>query len=159
MKRGATLFLRGVIILIGLAALAVCIFFIPGVASRDAAAHPESAYLQYPFLASTYGLAVLLFAALYQAFKLLGYIDRNKAFSEPAVKALNRIKQCAMTVCIILAAGLVFVAFGMDGDRAGAISMGLICTFVSSVIAVFAAVLRRLLHQVVLLQDENELIV
>jgi hypothetical protein len=36
-KQGSTIFLKGVVFLIGIAVLAVCIFALPGVASRDVA--------------------------------------------------------------------------------------------------------------------------
>ena len=97
-KQGSTIFLKVVIFLIGIAVLAVCIFGLPGVASRDAAAHPETAYLQYPFLVYAYVLCIPFYVALYQAFKLLTYIDKNKAFSELSVRALRYIKYCAITI-------------------------------------------------------------
>jgi hypothetical protein len=82
MKRGATFFLKGVILLIGILALVLCIFLVPEIASRDANAHPETAYLQYPFLLSAYLLSIPFFIALYKGFKLLIYIDKNKTFSD-----------------------------------------------------------------------------
>ena len=39
-----------------------------------------------------YVAAIPFFVALYQAFKLLSYIDKNQAFSELSVKALKKIK-------------------------------------------------------------------
>lgn len=87
-----TFFLKGVVVLIRITALALCIFWLPGIASRDAEANPETAYLQYPFLVCAYVLSIPFLVALYQAFKLLSYIDRNKAFSELSVRALRYIK-------------------------------------------------------------------
>lgn len=77
MKRGSTFFLKGVIVLIGITVLALCIFWLPGIASRDAEANPETAYLQYPFLVCAYVLSIPFFVALYQAFKLLSYITKQ----------------------------------------------------------------------------------
>ncbi|CAH1203762.1 hypothetical protein PAECIP111893_02061 [Paenibacillus plantiphilus] len=159
MKRGSTFFLKGVVVLIGLAALAVCIFWLPEMARRDAEAHPETSYLQYPFLAGAYLLSVPFFVALYQAFKLLTYIDRNKAFSELSVRALKYIKYSGLTLSSIIAAGILFVILFIDDDVAGIIGMGLMCTFASAVIATFATVLQRLLTNAIAIKSENDLTV
>lgn len=159
MKRGSTFFLKGVVVLIGMAALALCIFWLPAVASRDAAAHPETSYLQYPFLACAYALSVPFFAALYQTFNLLSYIDRNKAFSELSVRALNYIKYSGITIGSFIAAGTLCVIIFIDDDIAGIIGLGIMCTFASSVIATFAAVLQKLLKSAIAIKSENDLTV
>ena len=48
-KRGSTTFLKVIIFLIGIAVLALCIFLLPGLAIRDAIAHP-GIYSLYPLL-------------------------------------------------------------------------------------------------------------
>src|SRR4030095_9531407 len=80
MNRGSTICLRVVISLIAIAALAVCIFPLPRMFAREAAKTPETAYLVYLFLVGAYVLAILFFVGLYQTFKLLTYIDGDKAF-------------------------------------------------------------------------------
>ncbi|MDZ5606230.1 DUF2975 domain-containing protein [Bacillus pseudomycoides] len=157
MKRGSTTFLKVVLLIIGIAVLALCIFAVPEIASRDASANPETSYLQYPFLVCTYVLSIPLFIALYQAFKLLIYIDKCKAFSELSVRALKYIKYCAITISIFIVLGILFVIFFIEGDRAGIIMLGLIGTFASSVIATFAAVLQRLLQEAIDIKSENDL--
>ena len=155
----STLFLKGVVVLIGIAALALCLLRLPGIASRDAAAHPETAYLQYPFLVCAYLLFTLFFIALYQSFQLLNDMDRNRAFSASSVKALRVIKYCAIMISILFAAGILFVILCLEGDRAGIFTLGFLCTFASSVIATFAAVLQKLLQDAVELKSENDLTV
>lgn len=156
MKQGTTLFLKITVIFIGLAALAVCISVLPGIAGRDAEAHPETAYLQYPFLISAYVLAIPFLAGLYQTLKLLNEIDRNRAFSEYAVKALWRIKNNAALISLIITAGVLYVMAGMEGDRTGVIMLGFIGLFASSVVAVFAALLQKVLQDAIAIQAENE---
>jgi len=160
MTRGSTFFLKIVVILIGIAALAVCIFWVPGAASRDAAAHPETAYLQYPFVVCAYILAAPFFFALYQALKLLSYIDRNEAFSEISVKALKNIKYSALAIAVLMVAGIIAATAMFYGeDMAGVIAMGLLVTFASGVVATFAAVLQKLLQNAIDIKSENELTV
>lgn len=152
MKHGSTLFLKIAVFIIGVPVLALCIFWLPGIAARDAAAHPETAYLQYPFLIGAYITVTPFFVVLYQALKLLSYIDRNKAFSELSVRALKYIKYCAITISALIVVGImsgVILFAGKGEDITGFISLGLMLTFASMVIAVFAAVLQRLLKDAI----------
>ncbi|USK31421.1 DUF2975 domain-containing protein (plasmid) [Bacillus sp. CMF21] len=162
MKQGSTLFLKVAVFIIVTPVLALCIFWLPEVAARDAAAHPETAYLQYPFLIGAYITVTPFFVALYQALKLLSYIDQNKAFSELSVRALKCIKYCAITISTLIAAGIIsgiILISGEGEDITGFISLGLMLTFASMVIAVFAAVLQRLLQEAIDLKSDNDLIV
>lgn len=156
-KRGPTLYLKIALLLIGAAVLAVCIFVLPGMAGRDAKSHPETAYLRYPFLICSYLLSLPLFAALYQAYRLLTCIDRNQAFSELSVNRLGTIKRCEGAICIIAVLGMLFTAFFIDGDRTAVVMLCFICTYASSVIAAFAAVLQKLLRDAIRIQSDNEL--
>ncbi len=116
MERGTTLFLKIAVFIIGTPVLALCIFGLPGIAARDAAAHPETAYLQYPFLIGAYISATPFFVALYQALKLLSYIDQNKAFSELSVRALKYIKYCAITISTLIVIGILSVFILITGE-------------------------------------------
>ncbi|CAG7615736.1 hypothetical protein PAESOLCIP111_01819 [Paenibacillus solanacearum] len=159
MKQVSTGFLKGVVVSIGIAALALSVLWLPGVAGRDAEAHPETAYLQYPFLLCAYLLSIPFFTALYQTFQLLCYIDGNKVFSVRSVKALRYIRYCAILISIGIAAGITFVMMMIDDDIAGVVGLSLMCTFASSVIATFAAMLQKLVRDAIELQSENELTV
>jgi hypothetical protein len=80
-----TLFLKVVIFLIGIPILALCLFGLPFVVKEAADAY----WMIKPILIVMYVTAIPFFAALYQALKLLSYIDKNIAFSEISVKALR----------------------------------------------------------------------
>ena len=120
MKKGSTIFLKGVVCLIGAIVLAICIFKLPEMAHNDALKHPDEAYLQYPFLISAYILALPFFFALYQAFQLLTYVDKNKAFSEISVTALKYIKYSALTISLLMLLGIIVAIMMFHGeDMAG----------------------------------------
>ena len=158
MKRGLTIFLRVVISLIAMAALAVCIFPLPRMVAQEAAKTPDTAYQVYLFLVGAYIMAVLFFVALYQAFKLLTYIDGNKAFSELSVRALRHIKHSAITISLLMVAGIAAVmvlSAGTGEDIAGIIAMGLLMTFASSVAAAVAAVLQRQVQKAIDLKKQG----
>jgi hypothetical protein len=160
MKRGSTIFLRVVISLIAIAALAVCIFGLPPLVVKEAAKTPKTAYLIYLFLVGAYIMSIPFFVALYQAFKLLTYVDRNEAFSESSVKALRLIKYCAITIGILMVAGiaaLMFLSRGKGEDIAGIVAMGLLMTFASSVVAAIAAVLQKQVQKAIDIKSERQL--
>lgn len=150
MKRGSTLFLKIAVILIGIPVLALCIFWLPSFAN----------YLSYIVLIIVYATAVPFFFALYQALKLLNYIDKNKAFSELSVKALKYIKYCAITISILYVIVIPFLIPVADADDApGLVGFPVIFIFASSVVAVFAAVLQKLLKEAIRIKSENDLTV
>lgn len=159
MKQYSTLFLKLVIVFLGIVVLALCIFLLPWfkVAVEN---NPKVAYLPYLVLSYLYITAIIFFFALYQSFKLLYYIDKNKAFSELSLKALNNIKKCAFTISsmYIVAMPFIFHVAQVD-DAPGLAAIGLIVTFASVVISVFAAVLQKLLKNVIDIKLENDLTV
>ena len=160
MKRGSTLFLRIAIILLGLPILVVCIL---GLSRLDPNSPywqlPELANLQYPLLIGMYAAMIPFFVALYQALKLLSFIDKNKDFSELSVKALRNIKYCAIAIIIVYVLELPFLYILTKVDDAPGLLIGLVVIFASMIIAVFAAVLQRLLQEAIHIKTENELTV
>lgn len=148
MKRGTTLFLKMAVILIGLPVLALCIFWLPSLVN----------YLSYPILIGAYATAMSYFIALYQAFRLLSYIDNNEAFSELSVNALKNIKYCAITISVVYTAllPLLYPIAEVD-DAPGLLAFPCIIIFASAVIAVFAAVLQKLLKEAIDIKSENDL--
>jgi len=158
MKRGSTTFLQIVIVLIGIVALAIMIRF-PLTEGRAANLDLFSIYSD-PFILYGYLASIAFFVALYQAFKLLGYIGQNKVFSSSSVKALRTIKYCAiiLSTSIVMAILYIMMSHG-DDDAAGAIAMGIVTTFISIVIATAAAVFERTLQNAVDIKSENDLTV
>src|SRR3990167_1925905 len=104
MKKGSTIFLRLVIVLVGIVALIVMIRF-PLTEGRAVNLDLFSIYSD-PFIIYGYLASIAFFVALYKAFKLLGYIRQNKVFSLNSVKALRNIKYCAivLSISIVMAA-------------------------------------------------------
>ena len=148
----ATIFLRLVISLIAIAALAVCVFPLRRMLAQEAAKTPDTAWQIYIFLVGAYIQAALFLFALYQAFKLLNYIDGNKALSELSVRALRRIKHSAIAIGLLMVVGLVWLGVlsaGTGEDSAGPAMIGFIGTFASSVVAAVAAVLQTQVQKVI----------
>lgn len=155
-KLGSTTILRLVIYLIGIAVLALCLYILPVAISAGTVGG-----LGYgPIILGMYLSALPFFAALYQGLKLLGYIDKNEAFSLLSVKALKKIKYCASIICGLYVAGMPYIFYLADSDDApGLAAIGFIVIFASFVIAAFAAVLEKLLRSAIEIKTENELTV
>lgn len=118
------------------------------------------AYVLYVIMTVMYLSAIPFFIALYQAFKLLTYIDMNKAFSQISVTALKNIKKCATAITILQVIGMpLFYIVGEVDDAPGVILIGMVLVFAPIVIAVFAAVLQRLLQEAINIKSENDLTV
>lgn len=160
MNRMSTIFLKIALVLIGIPILALCIFLVPKIANYSAELFSNIAYIKYLVFIYLYVTAIPFYFALYQAFKLLSYIDKNKAFSGLSVRALKNIKYCAVTISIFYAAGMpVFYLMAEIDDAPGIIVIGLVIIFASMVIAVFAAVLQKLLKEAIDIKSENDLTV
>ncbi|QWU15223.1 Protein of unknown function [Paenibacillus sophorae] len=158
MERGTTLFLKATVCLIAIPILALCIFWLPWIAKEAAEHYP--AYMLYPVLIGMYAAAIPFFFALYQSFRLLSYIDNNIAFSELSVRALKNIKYCAITISILYGACLPFLfVMAQEDDAPGLAALGLVIIFASFVIAIFAAVLQKLLKNAIDIKSENDLTV
>lgn len=165
MKRSSTIFLQVVIVLIGIVALIVMIRF-PLTEGRAINLDLFSIYSD-PFIVFGYLASIPFFVALYQAFKLLGYIGQNKVFSLDSVKALRIIKYCAiiLSFLIMMAAIYIRLSYGFhvqdmqDDDPAGFVAISIVATFISVVVATAAAVFERLLQNAVDIKSENDLTV
>ena len=158
MKRGTTIFLKLAVLLIGVPILALCIFGIPWLANNPV--NPNYAGALYPIVIIMYVSVIPFIVALYQAFRLLSYIDKNEAFSLMSVKSLKTIKYCAIVISGIYVVMLPFVYVVAEKDDApGLILMGMVPVFASLVIAVFSAVLQRLLQEAIDIKSENDLVV
>ena len=159
MKKSSTIFLQVVIVLIGIVALAIMIRF-PLTEGRAVNLDLFSIYSD-PFIIYGYVVSIAFFVALYQAFKLLGYIGQNKVFSLSSVKALRTIKYCAivLSASIVMAVLFIMTSHNKDDDPAGFIAVGILTTFISVVIATAAAVFERTLQNAVDIKSENDLMV
>jgi len=159
MKRGSTIFLRVVIILIGIAAFAVMIRF-PLTEGRAASLDLFHIYWD-PFIVYVYVASIPFFVVLYEAYRLLGFIGRDETFSQGSVRALRIIKYSAIIeiIAILLAVIYIRLFHNINDDPAGFIALGIILTFIAAVVATAAAVAEKLLQNAAEIKSENDLTV
>ena len=160
MKRGSTHFLRFFILLIGAAVVALSVFALPAMWKGGSEEFPTASRALLLITIGLYASTVPFFAALWQTLKLLGLIDRNTAFSDASVRALKNIKRCAIAITVLYAAFVPLLFPIADADDApGLILFGAVFACLPAVVAVFAAVLERLLRDAIELKTENDLTV
>ena len=158
MKRGSTIFLQAVIILLG-AGVLTFLLWEPHLEGRNVNSTLFEIYFKDPFLAYIYLAFVPFFVGLYQGFKILGYARRNEIFSQRSVQAFRIIKYCALTtaVFIIGAEAYLFIFIRGTDDIAGGVMMGVFIISVCAVTGTAAAVFERVLQNAADIKSENDL--
>lgn len=160
MKKGTTLFLKLALFFMAIPILALCIFFVPSLANYAVELYPDLIILKYLVFIDLYAAAIVFFVTLYYAYVLLTYIDGGNAFSSLSANKLKSIKYCAITISGLFTIGMpIYYLIAERDDAPGLIAIGLIIIFASLVIAVFAAVLQKLLEEAIQIKTENELTV
>lgn len=160
-KNSSTAFLQTILVVLGVGTL-LALIAMPQFEGRNANATLFETYFADPFLAYMYLGAVPFFVGLYQAFKILGFVGKNKTFSHATIKALRTIKYCAFITAgtIIAADAFLMIAARSNGeDAAGAVMLGLITTFTSVVVGTAAAIFERAVQNAVDIKSENDLTV
>ncbi|MGE5682872.1 MAG: DUF2975 domain-containing protein [Bacillota bacterium] len=157
-KRSLTIFLQIVIVLFGIGALFLMLWE-PHLEGRNVHSTLFQIYFNDPFLAYAYIASIFFFAALYQAFRLLGLIGRNELFSARSVKALRAIKYCGMALIGFLLGAEAYLVIFQRGkeDITGGAAIGLFMFFFSAAAVAAAAVFERRLQSAVDLKSRNHI--
>lgn len=147
MKRNLIIFLQIGISLIG---LVVFVFLLlgPHFEGRNINATIFQIYFQDPFLACVYIASMPFFVGLYQVFKALSLIRRNKIFSAETIRSARIIKFCALLTIGFVALGEVYIIFHNSDDRAGGVFMGILIALFSVMVAVSAALFEWIIQKV-----------
>lgn len=153
MRQPSTLVLRAAILFIGAVVFALCAAIPLAIGSFQPGGYD-------PILLGLYIPAVPFFVALYQAMKILSYVDSTRAFSSLSVHAFKNIKLCAYLICGIFVIGMPYIFYVADKDDApGVVAIALIIIFLSFIIGTFAAVMQKLVQHAVAIKSENDLTV
>src|SRR5678815_6165884 len=96
-KQNSIVFLKAALVLIGILVLAALLWE-PHLEGRNVHASLFEIYFKDPFLAYAYVASIPFFAGLYQAFKVLGYIGQDNAFSLETIHTLRTIRFCAFAI-------------------------------------------------------------
>lgn len=148
MNRNLAAALQVLTVLLGLGALAFLLWE-PHVEGRNAHATLFQIYFHDPFLAYAYTGSIAFFTALYQVFRLLGYVATREGVSSRSVKALRTLKRCALMLIAFLMGAEVYlhgIQRAKGEDIAGGVMIGLVLMVASAGVAIVAARLERSLR-------------
>ncbi|MFD0897389.1 DUF2975 domain-containing protein [Loigolactobacillus binensis] len=158
--RHETFYLKLMIYLLGLLILFLCVVPLPLIWPVLTTRYPTIIFLFIMIYAGLYVTALIFFFALFQGQRLLHYIDIGNAFSTISVTALRKIKLSATVISCLYVLGLP-VAY-LVAQKMDAPGVLIICTFfalAAGTVAVFGAVLQKLLQNAITLKAENDLTV
>ena len=158
LRQVSTHFLKAVVVLMGLLAITLSVVLFPHLWSGEGLW--ELSHARPVLIVGLTGIYLTLLPflfALFQAFRLLRYIDRNNAFSLSSITALRNIKYCAfaMTILYYAAMPLAFVIADLD-DAPGLVLIAFALACAPLVVATFAAVLQKLVYSAVELKNEHD---
>lgn len=156
MKRISVVFLQAVVVLIGILALVMLIWF-PLTEGRATNLDLLSIYSD-PFILYGYAASIVFFVALYKAFKLLQYIGQHQVFSSNSAKALKSIKYCAITLSILIVIAGIYIRIfhSKEDDPAGFLGLCIVTTFISIAVATAAAIFEKILQNAIDMKSEND---
>ena len=143
--------------LIGIVALYIMIRF-PLIEGRAENLDLFSIYFD-PFILYGYASSIVFFVALYKAFKLIGYIGKDKLFTLNSIRTLRSIKYCVIILSILITMAGIFIKIyhNKEDDPTGFLAMCIIITFISITVAIVVEVLEKKLQKAVDLKYENEI--
>ena len=120
----------------------------PHLEGRNANATAFEIYFEDPFLAYVYLGSIAFFVAIYQAYRLLGFIGQGRLVTADSVDALRTIKYCGWVLAAMIAGAVayMFIFVGGKDDIAGGVAMGVSMILVSVVVAAVAAKFERRLE-------------
>lgn len=154
MKINTTAILRIAIVLISMFVLGLCLLMTPAFSQEG---------VEYGYLYVVIGIylsAIPFFSGLYAAWRMLGYIDKQQAFSTGTKRELTRIKFYALSITAIYALGLpLLYQVAQKDDAPGVLAIGIMVVFASFVVAAFAALMEKVLQSALDIKAENELTV
>lgn len=122
---------------------------------------PHLANWRYLLMLALVLSSFVFFAALGQITKLLGLIDKNKAFSQASVNAMKNVKYCGFIIGSLFMACMPIIFLLADADDAPGLILifGFIFIGVPLAVAVFAGVAQRLFQNAIDIKAENDLTV
>lgn len=148
--------LRALVILAGLALLALIGWLVPTLAGEMAAMYPEAAHLYWPGVIFVWATAAPVYAALVQAWGICGSIGAGQAFCERNVLRLKNMGLCMVIDAVLYLMAMVFL-IAMNLGQPGILLMILAVIFIGVALAVVFFTLSHLTDKAAALQRDQDL--
>jgi len=151
-----SVWLKGIIIGIGLCGLIVYFAVLPSVADSFHISYPEFAGWHWPWLFFLWITAIPCFIALLMGWKIAENIGRDRSFSEENARLLQRIAWLAAGDTAYFFVGNIVLLF-MSMNHPGVLLLSLLVCFVGVAVTVAAACLSHLAYKAADLQEQSDL--
>jgi hypothetical protein len=158
MNRSSTLFLRLVLLLMAAAALGICGMGVPRMVADEVTRHPDGVGVPYAIMVCAYLLCIPFFSALYQGFRVLHFIDRDKTFSNATAASLKLIRYCALIIGASFLAGIItlrILSAGTDEDPAGPTAIAIVIMFFCLTVIAVSTVIEKQILKTIQLKTES----
>lgn len=149
MKNISILFLKSVLIIIGVVILIALIWF-PLTEGRAQNLDLFKIYSD-PLILFVYVVSISFFIAIFHAFKILGFVEKNIFFTQNTKNSLRIIKLCAiiLAISIFLVAVFILIFHDKNDDPAGFIVLCIFSIVVTIIIASLTAIFENLLQSMI----------
>jgi len=158
---GTTLFLRTAILGASIVIVMLSLWAVSDVYRHWSENSPELTFWTYPIILVISTSVATFCVAVFQIWKLLSLIDRNKAFTNESVKTMRNVKYCGFIISTLFATWMPLVFRLADNEDAPGMILifGAMFVGIPFVIAVFAGVAQRLFQNAIDIKKENDLTV
>jgi len=147
--------LQAVVVFAGGAGIALLLWE-PHIEGRNATASLSEIYFHDPFLAFVYVASIPFFVALYQIFRLLGWVGSPQgACSERGIRSARLIRSCVRLTIGFVVVGVAVLMF-VGEERPPALFMGFLVTCVLVGVGSFATALEGRLKWVGHTRPQND---
>lgn len=143
MKRMAIQFFQILIVLISLIVL-LMLLFLP---MNEGRAKNLDLFHNYadPFILFCYLTSIAFFAAMYHAFKLLGYYQQNEWCAGKTIQALRSLRYISIVGIVLIVAAGTYIKFNHaeEDDPAGFLAICFVTTLLSIAVVIIAVKLEN----------------
>ena len=156
MQRFSILSLRGSLLVLALATLAVSVLVLPRLLQAEVTGDFDYGYI----LVGLYVTAIPFLWALFRANQLLTLVARGSVFFDHTITHLRDIRRATLIIFAIYLIGTPYVFYLADKDDApGLLALHLVLTIACFIIATLVGILQQLFAAAAEIKAENDLTV
>ncbi len=157
-QKELSVWLRVVVVLIGVAVLFLAAVFLPALGREAADMNPEYAFLFWPCLLFLWATMLPVLASLALAWLIFAEIGRDNSFCMANARRLRAISILALVDTLLYIVWMV--GLGLLGVLHPSVLIGSVCiVFMGVGFTVGAAALSHLAQKAAALKDENDLVI
>jgi len=148
MNKKALILSKFLIIVVGIFVL-IFMLWEPHLEGRNIDSSIFEVYFKDPFLAYVYTASIAFFVALYQAYRLIVNVDKNRVVSIDSMNSLRIIKKSGRVLLVFVLGVMGYlIIVRPEEDITGGIFMSLLAIVVSGAISIVASKYEKTLKRI-----------